>query len=418
MGSMGFWLGFLTFGASVFRHFIVPFPLLHLVLETVFTCTMMGLPILVRRGYSTRLCTAILVISFTGVAVAAGFFNGGIRAPAVVILALSPLVGFFCAGQFGARLALALAVGASVLLFFAEKQGFTSPLQMPQQYSHYKLIILSAATAASYAIGAAYEKSRHATEKLLKDLSVQSVQISKLISLGEMAAGMAHEMNQPLSGISLAVDIIKKLKGRNALSDEELESSLRDIKASVDRCAKVIQHVRTFARQDTPEYAPLEINETIESALMLLGEQFRLGSIEIEKDLCMELPKVNGDPFRLEQVWINLLTNSRDALDQRENENIKSKPENFEKYRKQLAIRSRLDDGQVVVEICDNGVGMSDKVLKKIFELFFTTKPVGKGTGLGMSIAHGILDLHKATIGIKSEPNKGTTILIRLAPSS
>ncbi|MGK5084633.1 ATP-binding protein [Bdellovibrionota bacterium FG-1] len=233
---------------------------------------------------------------------------------------------------------------------------------------------------------------------------LQLFETAKLSTLGEMSAGMAHEMNQPMSGITLAVQMIKKLKEKNLLSDHELESSLQNILTSVKRCTKVIHHVRAFARQESFAHGPVDVNETVESALMLMGEQLRLRGIEITKDLTEGLSTVKGDAFQLEQVWINAMTNARDALEEMGSE-----------YPKKLLIRSQVDGGQVLVEISDNGIGMSEEILKKVFEPFFTTKPVGQGTGLGMSIVHGIIQSHQAKIEVKSEVNKGTTIFVRLA---
>ncbi|MGK5089395.1 ATP-binding protein [Bdellovibrionota bacterium FG-2] len=228
----------------------------------------------------------------------------------------------------------------------------------------------------------------------------QLFQTLKLATLGEMAAGMAHEMNQPLSGIMLAAQMIKKLKEKNLLTDEELKENLGKIQQSVERCTKVIEHVRTFSRQEKPKFSDVAVNETRESALILLGEQLRLRGIEVVRTLDVALPKIQGDLHQLEQIWINLLTNSRDALADRGGQG------------KQITIKTKVNFGNILVEIADNGVGMSPEVLEKVFEPFFTTKPPGKGTGLGMSIIHGIVEAHRAIIEVKSEPQKGTTVTV------
>ena len=229
----------------------------------------------------------------------------------------------------------------------------------------------------------------------------QLFQTSKLATLGEMAAGMAHEMNQPLSGIMLAAQMIKKLKEKNLLTDEELKDNLSKIQQSVERCTKVIEHVRTFSRQEKPKFSDVDVNEILESSLILLGEQLRLRGIEVVKTLGDALPKIQGDPNQLEQIWINLLTNSRDALEEPNSDGIKK-----------ISIKTKMGYGSILVEIADNGVGMPPNVLDKVFEPFFTTKPPGKGTGLGMSIIHGIVEAHKAIIEVKSEPNKGTIVTV------
>ncbi len=231
-----------------------------------------------------------------------------------------------------------------------------------------------------------------------------AIHTSNLTTLGEMSTGMAHEINQPLAGISLAVQMIKKLKEKNRLSDEELNNSLQDIMAAVARSTKIIDHVRIFAKQEALLFKSIDINETIESALSLMGEQLKLRGIEISKNLSAACPKINADPNRLEQVWINLLANARDALD-----------EGTEDPKKKISITTKLSGESVLVEIADNGIGMTDEVKKKVFEPFFTTKPVGKGTGLGMAIVHGIIAAHQGAIEIGSEPKKGTTLTVRLS---
>ncbi len=245
-------------------------------------------------------------------------------------------------------------------------------------------------------------------ELALKKNRDQLFETSKLASLGEMSAGMAHEMNQPMAGITLAVATIKKLKEKNLLTDAELESALTDILASVKRCTKVINHVRAFARQETQNFALINVNETLSSALMLMKQSLKLSGIEVVQDLSVVLPEISGEPFQLEQVWINSLSNAKDALDER------ALASGDVHYRKRLAITSKVEGDTVLVEFTDNGIGMSEAVRKKIFQPFFTTKAPGKGTGLGMSIVHGILESHKASIEVKSQPKKGTTFSIRL----
>ncbi|MGK5084628.1 response regulator [Bdellovibrionota bacterium FG-1] len=244
----------------------------------------------------------------------------------------------------------------------------------------------------------------------LTQTQAQLVHTSKLATLGEMSAGMAHELNQPLGGISLVAQTMRKLKDRNALTDEELENSIRDIETSVKRISKIIQHVRTFARQEVLKFTLLEVNTTIESAFMLLGEQLKLREIAVVTGFGVDLPKIEGEPYQLEQVWINLISNSRDAMDSMAEECKISQQE----YHKKLSISTRVEGEQLLIEVSDNGIGMSEAQKAKIFEPFFTTKPPGRGMGLGMSITYGILESHKATIQVQSCEKKGTTITVSL----
>ncbi len=151
--------------------------------------------------------------------------------------------------------------------------------------------------------------------KELNQAQTQLFQTSKLAILGEMSTGLAHEMNQPLGGISLTAKHLRKLFERGKLSEKHMESGLSDIEASVKRMSKIILHIRTFARQETIEFVPVNVNETFESAMSLMGEQLRLHEIEVTLDLNADCPLINGEPSQLEQVWINLISNARDAVD-------------------------------------------------------------------------------------------------------
>ncbi|MFH1292649.1 MAG: response regulator [Pseudomonadota bacterium] len=248
--------------------------------------------------------------------------------------------------------------------------------------------------------------------KELNQTQAQLFQTSKLATLGEMSAGLAHEMNQPLGGISLVSKYMRKLMERDKLTKEEIDSGLGDIEASVKRMAKIIQHIRTFARQEALKFSKVDVNETIDSALGLLGEQLRLHEIEVVVDLCRTLPEIVGEPFQLEQVWINLISNARDALDEKEKEISEAGSQGMN-YKKRLSISTLHDPESEMpsVEVCftDNGIGLKEESIGRIFEPFFTTKEVGKGMGLGLSICHGIIETHKGELFIESETGEGAT---------
>jgi len=255
----------------------------------------------------------------------------------------------------------------------------------------------------------------------LSQTQAQLFQTSKLATLGEMSAGLAHEMNQPLGGISLVAKHMRKLLEREKLSEEAIDSGLKDIEISVKRMAKVIQHIRTFARQDTMKFMEVDVNHTIGSALSLLGEQLRLREIDVVWEPKVELPKIIGEPYQLEQVWINLIGNARDALDEKEKK-IAAGEIQVSDYRKKLGItvthNPRGEIPGVVVRFEDNGIGLKEEQVHKIFEPFFTTKEVGKGMGLGLAISHGIIENHKGKIEVESESVVGTTFRVLLPEES
>jgi len=178
---------------------------------------------------------------------------------------------------------------------------------------------------------------------------------------------------------------------------------------------RVIQHMRTFARQDTLRFIEVDVPSTINSALSLLGEQLRLHEIEVVLDFANDLQKITGEPFQLEQVWINLMSNAGMPWMKRK-KRIKDGRLPAEEYRKKLTIKVEQDLENKIIKIrfSDNGIGISQEHTKKIFEPFFTTKEVGKGSGLGLSITYGIIESHKGKIEVESQIGQGVTFLVSL----
>lgn len=235
----------------------------------------------------------------------------------------------------------------------------------------------------------------------------QLIQASKMTTLGLMAAGMAHEINQPLNVIQICADFfLKTIRKGRSIPEEDLKSMANDIIANVDRATGIIKHVRHFARQSEVVKTTVNINAPIEDVFRLLGHQIKVHQIELDLDLATDIPYIMADHNRLEQVIINLVTNAVDALDEKAD-----MPEHAE-MTKRLRIQTRLQNRDVVVTVSDNGIGMSEEIQKKLFEPFFTTKKIGKGTGLGVSISYGIIKDYQGTIDIESHVSRGTTFTL------
>jgi PAS domain S-box-containing protein len=232
----------------------------------------------------------------------------------------------------------------------------------------------------------------------------QLIQAGKMTTLGVMAAGMAHEINQPLNVIQVCADFFLKMLKRGAkIDDEDLRTMANDIVANVERATGVIKHVRDFARQSELVHSKVNINDPIRDVFKVLGHQLKVHDIDVQVDLDPDLPDIVAEHNRLEQVFINLVSNAIDAMDEKS-----SQPE-FRNAPKQLSIKSCLQDSRVVVMVSDTGTGMTEEVKDKIIEPFFTTKKVGKGTGLGVSISYGIVKDYDGNIDIESEVGQGTT---------
>jgi signal transduction histidine kinase len=234
--------------------------------------------------------------------------------------------------------------------------------------------------------------------KSLRETQAQLIQASKMAAMGQFGAGVAHELNQPLAGISGYTDLL-------LLKMEKETPEWRYAKKIEDQCVrmtKIVSNLRTFARQSKFEYAETDINQPIDDALMLLGEQLRSHSIKVQRDLSPSPPKVLADANQLEQVFLNLISNAKDAIDPKGGGNI--------------TIISRKSDRADFVEVLvmDNGTGMDAATVNDIFNPFFTTKDVGKGTGLGLSISLGIVEDHGGIIEVHSIKDAGTAFRITL----
>lgn len=246
------------------------------------------------------------------------------------------------------------------------------------------------------------------TESVEKE--TQLIQAGKLATLGTMAAGMAHEINQPLNVIQICADLIIKMTGKGkAIPDDELIMIAKDIIDNVARAAGVIKHVRDFARQSERDPKKLIINDPIKDVFKVLGHQLTNHSIKVELDLDPGIPEIHAEHNRLEQVFINLVTNAIDSMDEKTEQTQKKEVQ----AEKMLRIKTYSEDNRVVAEVSDTGRGMTEEVKQKIFEPFFTTKETGKGTGLGTSISFGIIKDYGGTIDIESEYGNGAKFIIR-----
>ena len=236
----------------------------------------------------------------------------------------------------------------------------------------------------------------------------QLIQAGKMTTLGVMAAGMAHEINQPLNVIQVCADFFLKMLNRGQMvKAEDLRMMANDIIANVERASGVIKHVRDFARQSEPVRSRVKINDPINDVFKVLGHQLKVHDVEVDLDLDPDIPQVLAEHNRLEQVFINLVSNAIDAMDEKT-----AQPDNADKE-KRLTIKSFAENDQVIVKVIDTGIGMTEEVKNKIFEPFYTTKKVGKGTGLGVSISYGIVKDYNGSIEIESEVGKGTTFTLK-----
>ncbi len=233
------------------------------------------------------------------------------------------------------------------------------------------------------------------------------IQKSKLESLGELSAGLAHEISQPLSVISLAFEnILYKLQEHQALN-EYFGRKSATINTNIDKIRQLIEHIRLFSRdQSTVMQEKVDVNQAVRNVLAMISVQLGRHHIATTRSLDAEACFVLGNPTKLEQVVMNLLSNARDAVDERER-NLRGKI-----YMKQITITTRCEEKTITLTVEDNGTGIRPEHREKILNPFFTTKPPGQGTGLGLSIVYGIVTEMKGTIDIQSKLNKFTRMIV------
>jgi histidine kinase len=239
------------------------------------------------------------------------------------------------------------------------------------------------------------------TEMIEKD--AQLVQAGKMTSLGEMSAGIAHELNQPLNTIKMGNEFLKMMieEGKK-IPEEDLSQVVNEASAQVDRAAEIINRLREFGRKADFTKEKVNINKPIKGVIDLIGQQLRLQNIELELDLDETIPPIQAHNNRLEQVFFNMVTNAQDAINQK-------KASGTESGNHFISIRSSVEGDRVAVTISDNGSGIQVEEKDRIFEPFFTTKEVGKGMGLGLSITYGIVRDYDGSIHAESREGGGTT---------
>ena len=214
------------------------------------------------------------------------------------------------------------------------------------------------------------------------------LQISKLASLGEMATGIAHELNQPLNIIRMSTDsLIEILEEEGGINSEVLATKLERIESQTGRAAAIIDHIRIFARKANDTPTPISISDIVQRVNTFMAEQLRLDDISLIKDIPEKCRAVNGSQIQMEQVLMNLVSNARDAINSRK----EIDPINMGAGKIFIGINDDLSSDHVKIIVNDNGGGISKDIRGRIFEPFFTTKKVGHGTGLGLSLSYGLI---------------------------
>jgi signal transduction histidine kinase len=232
-------------------------------------------------------------------------------------------------------------------------------------------------------------------EEQLKQTTRQNIgRTEKMVSIGRLAAGVAHEINNPLTTVLTFACLLREKPDRDQQEKEDLDLIIRE----TTRAAEIVRGLLDFSRERATVKEPLDINDVIQRTVRLIRNQKIFDHIIIQEQLAEGLPPVNGNVNQLQQVLLNLSLNACEAM-----------PKGGT-----LSIASFANDGKVAVTLTDTGVGISEELLDRIFEPFFTTKPVGKGTGLGLSVSDGIIQQHGGALEVQSQEGHGSTFLIAL----
>lgn len=241
------------------------------------------------------------------------------------------------------------------------------------------------------------------TEMVEKD--AQLVQAAKMKTLGEMSAGIAHEINQPLNAIKMGSEYLNLLiEQKLTVSEQQITEMATEISQQVDRATEIINNLREFGRKSGIILERVNMNEPIRGVQSIIGRQFSIQRIHMQLELAEEMPSIKAHNNRLQQVFFNLLNNARDAIQER----MEGEPNMWGEIR----IRTYVEQGRAIAAFSDNGGGIPDDVRNKIFEPFFSTKQTGKGMGLGLAITYGIVRDYGGTITIDSMVGRGTTFML------
>lgn len=246
-------------------------------------------------------------------------------------------------------------------------------------------------------LASAYKELTISHQQLLESQH-QLIRAEKLTSLGQLAASVAHEVNNPLTGVLVYTELLEKKINNNDISDETVLNYLGKMKFELVRSTKLIRNLLDFSRQSPPEFKQTSLNIVVDRALDLAAHSAELQHIEVIKELDPLLPELRADADQLQQVFTNLIMNAVQAM-----------PKGGK-----LTLRTGMDGNQLKLEVQDTGVGISPENMSKLFTPFFTTKAEIKGVGLGLAVAYGIIKRHKGNIEVQSKEGEGTIFTIHL----
>lgn len=357
------------------------------------------IPLLLRH-ISVRTASMFFLFNLSAVGLVGGFFNGGMQATSNVIYILLPLAGFLTNGKFGAKFAITLTLVQLLILATFEHLEYIQVFQRPAAFSRYLTLAIFLGALASYISGSVYERSRRKSEKRIFELVGVMQENARLASLGEMASGVAHEINNPLAIIVGTAEKIKRMLNDPSKSKEQIDVELDKLISIAFRAGKISKSLLTFSRDSKNDPFHLcRTGDLIKGTLSLCQERFRVHQIKLE---IMDCPDVELEcrEGQISQVLLNLLNNAFDA--------VQSLPEKW--VRLELKV---IENKFLQFSVTDSGKGVPAEIAHKLMEPFFTTKAIGQGTGLGLSISRGIVASHHGSL-ILDQKSPNTRFVVQI----
>lgn len=377
-------LGITVILGTALRHWFAPIETDLWIKNFAMASLIFSVPYLMKRGVRTQLGGLLLVICIFLIAIRAGMLNGGVRAPASALFLLIPMIGFFSAGILGGTISLILSLSGIGFLYLAQQHQWVMPLNSPENYAQYKTAIYLLAVVAAFGIGAVYERTRRYSEKLITDMSLRSIHSAKMAALGEMAAGIAHEINNPLTILSGFSKLIQRELSSEHPDLQKVKGHVEKVVDTSKRIEAIVKGLKTFSTPDAASPFTIHpLSSLIEDSVSLCGDRFGKGRVAL-KVSCDEDLRVNCRPVQISQVILNLLGNAYDAIEKLEERWVQVEAKSF--------------DSRILLTVTDSGKGIHPEVAKKMMEPFYTTKEVGRGTGLGLSISLGIARDHAGVL--------------------
>ncbi|HEV8583627.1 MAG TPA: response regulator [Methylomirabilota bacterium] len=268
---------------------------------------------------------------------------------------------------------------------------------LTKPFEHFEALLRIGNLLATRRLYLALEAHARALEDTVRERTERLLQSEKVAAMGSLLAGVAHELNNPLTVLSAQAQLL------DATDPGSFPVRTAKIRQAADRCVRIVRNFLAFARQRPPERSPALLRDIVQNSVELLAYELRVDGVEVALELGADLPVMWVDPHQLHQVFVNLIVNAQHAMRRRPGP-------------RRVSVRSHYDAGRGVVhlEFEDTGPGIPDDVRARIFEPFFTTKPPGEGTGLGLSLCRGIIEEHRGTITVASAAGRGTTFIVEL----